>query len=435
MKVSKRQTIFQKQEIKQRLTPQLIQLMKTFHQPYSDWVASVKQESNENVLLEVHESDTIPPALSQTSRSSHIDNADVSEFTADAPPISLRSHLLSQIKLLSLSKSQHILVTALIEQLDNRGYFPDFNQTKTALMTRFAVSSRKLHDSLKIVQELEPEGVGARSLEDCLLIQVRHHDFEDKELSRLLEKVISSHLHTLANQDFERIAKDVDIPLSGVAAIAAFIKDNLNPNPGSNFSDSAHHHHIIPSADIQFQDGKVVVRNLEKRDGIKLSLSKKYLTLLSAPETDLQTRTFLKEKLTRAQQYIENYNKRLDSLEKLIRHIAKAQVHFITDGPLYLKPLLQKEVSAALNLSPSTISRLVSSKYIQTPHGLVSLKQLCPRNYFGKTSEQLQNIFRDLLKKHPDLSDQKLSNLLHSKGIKIARRTVTKYRHRLQASL
>jgi RNA polymerase sigma-54 factor len=163
---------------------------------------------------------------------------------------------------------------------------------------------------------------------------------------------------------------------------------------------------------------------LNRRKGIY----EKYLTALSDPNMDQETKQYLESQLDSAKALIHQLKNRYESTEKLVRFLVERQTLFFEKGPLFLTPLLQCDVAKALGRDPSTISRLVSSKYIYTPQGVIQLKQLCPRNHCGRTARQLAAMVKRAIETDPQLSDSQIAKKLSAQGIKIARRTVNKYR-------
>jgi RNA polymerase sigma-54 factor len=271
--------------------------------------------------------------------------------------------------------------------------------------------------------------VGARSLKECHLIQVQHYDFDNEYLQELLTELIKSHLQNFENIDIDNIADSMDIEPEGVEALITFIRNNLNPNPGIGYSNETNNNHIVPSFEVTVENGKIKILNLEERHGIKITISDKYTTLIEDPNTDDETRAFLKQKLEAAKTLKESLENRHKNLDALIHYVVHKQTAFVHHGTLFLEPLLQKDIAQHLGISPSTVSRIVSSKFVRTPHGTLPIKALCPRSHFGKTSERLKLIVSELSEKHPNLSDEKLRALLQKDfGLPIARRTVAKYR-------
>ncbi|RAP39205.1 RNA polymerase sigma-54 factor [Candidatus Marinamargulisbacteria bacterium SCGC AAA071-K20] len=431
MKLQQRSTLKLAQKQKQVLSQKMIQMMKIFNKSYHDLVEDIKHESKENVLLEVERDDQL---LSQTYNSTQSQGSesspDISEYAIDQSGQSIHQFLLKQLKFLHLDEKEKKIATLLIENIDSRGFIPTYDKVKVVISKQIAVAERKVRDVLKVIQNFEPEGVGARTLKECLLIQIEQTDLENEELEALLKTVISKHLDALGAGLFEKIAKTIGIPVEGVEALGDYIKENLNPNPGAPFSSDTHHQYITPSFDVYMENNKVRLKNLEYEQGIRISLSTKYLQLLDDPKTDAETKDFLKEKLSKAQELISNIVSRRENLEKLVTLIIEVQHLFVKKGPIYLEPLLQKSIAEKIAISNSTVSRILSSKFIRTPWGVFALKQLCPRNHFGRTSKRLQLLISDVIKENPGLSDQKISVLLKRDFlIAIARRTVTKYRH------
>ena len=238
----------------------------------------------------------------------------------------------------------------------------------------------------------------------------------------------------LAEKKYDKIAKALSIESEGIQAVEQFLQQNLDPNPGKHFSSSRNTDIIIPSFQVDWKDNHISLTNLEEEKGIKVGLSDKYQLMLDSDELDKKTRDFLKEKLNKAKEWIQQLEERKRNFERLVQHIIDTQQKFVQKGPLFLVPLLQKDVARFLGVSNSTVSRIVSSKYIQTPHGVFSLKQLCPRNHFGKTKQQLEQVLALVINENPSLSDEKIKRILHQDGIFIARRTIAKYRKELGIS-
>ncbi|RAP28701.1 hypothetical protein DID78_04770 [Candidatus Marinamargulisbacteria bacterium SCGC AG-343-D04] len=172
----------------------------------------------------------------------------------------------------------------------------------------------------------------------------------------------------------------------------------------------------------------MTITNLEQKKGISIAISQEYLHLLNDSKTDEKTRLFLKEKHEKAKELYQHLENRHRTIEKLMHYICNKQHLFFQHGHPCLIPLLQKQVAHDLSMNPSTISRILSSKFCRTPFGIFPLKYLCPRNYFGKTNHQFKKLIEQIFLQFPKYSDQKISNILLHQGISIARRTIAKYR-------
>lgn len=432
MKLSQRVQQTQKQTIKQMLSPKTIQMLKIFNSSYRDLVEQIQQESTENVFIDIQQPSQLEDyeLAYRKSHQSQFNQLDISDFAKDDYKQNLHEFLYSQLNLIRLTDEQRSITTFLIDHIDSRGYIDSFSTLKKTISTRFNIDERKVLHCLKIIHTLEPEGVGARSLKECLLIQLEQFELENIDLFNLIKQVISHHLDALSKDDYDTIAESLSIPVEGVTSIQTFIKTNFNPNPGSNYTSERLDQHIIPSFDISFSsESGLVIKNLEQQHGIKISISKRYVDMLNDPTIDQKTKEFLTQKLEKAKDLETHLNNRGTTMNQIADYLFSKQHLFLQNGFDYLIPLLQKQLAHDLTMNPSTVSRILSSKYCRTPHGVFALKQLCPRNHFGKTAVQLKKIVAALIDEHPTLSDQKLSHLLTQQGIPMKRRTVTKYRH------
>ena len=425
-----RQRIAQVQKLKLKLSPRLIQQMRLSQRSYSDLMKEIAQESSENVFIEVIQDDRLLSSMGK-STGNRLDStsedddfidrlADYSEFK------SLDSFLLNQLEHLSLDPIEKKIAMEMLGYLDERGYFRDYQSLCLYIVKTFSVSERKVNELLKLIQSLEPEGVGARNLKECLLIQLEAQAFESEELKSLFETVISKHLDEL--DDHEALAKKLKLSEEAIDAVLQFIRHNLNPNPGASFQ-RVDVPILVPSFEVRVGDEGLSWVNLEKKMGVRVAISSQYKSLLDDPNTDEESKIFLKEKLRKAEEWMDMLAYRERMLETLMSFLLQRQAAFFKNGIHYLEPLLQREIAEKVGLSASSISRLVSNKAIRTPQGLFLLKSLCPRSYFGKTSERFKALLRKVFDTYPNLSDQKISELLKKSGLNIARRTVNKYRH------
>jgi len=419
-----RPSLVQKQGLKLRqiISPKIIQTLKTFQMSLQDLVESLETEAQTNVLLEIDSEDSLKsfkPSSTQTTEG-------LSQDTPVFNTKSLYDELMLQLELEHLPKKEHVIAKALIEELDDRGFIPHYPQVKEKLCRTFQVTERKVHDVLKIIQSFEPEGVGARDLKECLLIQLEHHQLDSDKLKTVLKTVISKHLDLLAENP-KKLATLLNIEPEGVDALSVYIKNNFSPNPGAAYTTSSTRF-VVPSFRLELHNQTPVLIPLEKQLLNQVHLSKHYENLLLDPATDEATKQYLQDQHNKATALLEQLQERIQKLNELVTYILNIQHDFCLNGPAYLKPLLQQEVAQNLGLSNSTVSRILSSKYIETPYGHLLLKTLCPRRTFGKTSIKLKELIKDLIQKNPKWSDQKLANTLHEEGISISRRTLAKYR-------
>ncbi len=416
----------------------MLQMLKVLSLPYMELVENLTRESEENPLLEVERRDEYVEFIRYLTSDRKIrKEADFS----DLPGLenignvekSLEEHLLEQLELEDLDQSYRDIAKTIIENIDDLGYVIKYPRLRERIMKEFSVSRPTVDKILKIVQGFEPEGVGARDLKECLLIQIREYNFENEALQEVLTKTVEKHLEDLGQEDFAKVAKGLGIPESGVAEIANFIKNNLNPQPGSSFGGETKH--VIPSFAVEKTEKGHKLINLETRYGPVINLSPQYLKMLEDPKTDQKTKEFLKEKLKNAKNLIEDFSKRSETLEKIVRRIIETQEDFLTRGITWLQPLAQKALADEFGLHPSTISRTVTEKYVQTPQGLYPLKFLCPRGPKGLTVVRIKAMLADIVKsedKNRPFTDSQITKRMKEQGAKIDRRTVAYYRKELK---
>ena len=431
MNINIKQNIKQELRLSQVLTPKMIQMFKTFQQSYDALNQSIEKVAQDNIFLDVIRFDELLPHSSHrkmSSKESYVGHSDSMIDTNADSKKSLKEELYTQLTLERLGEKDQAIAKALIDEIDERGYIMNYPEVRDVITKQLNVKDRKVHDILKIIQTFEPDGVGSRSLKECLLIQVKEYNFESEALRDILHKVIQHHLEELGDQQYEKICSSLGIEEDGLRHLAEFIRENLRHNPAAEYSSDSFNQHIVPSFQVEYGEAGLKLNNLERKKGIKVGIIEKYETILNDKNLDDDTKAYMKEQYQKAKELVENIEKRQQSLDDLAMYIVKQQTAFIEKGELFLEPLLQKDVAQVIGISPSTVSRILSSKYIQTPHGTYSLKQLCPRDHFGKTAERIKLMVIMFIQKYPHYSDRKIAFMLKLEGINIARRTVTKYR-------
>lgn len=419
------------------LSPRMIQMLRMLNLSYVELVEEIEKRSEENVMLELEHPDRLLEYLKHIS-TERISKKEIPyeelpgiESLADTAE-TLEDHLLKQLDLEELNEKKRKIAEFIIGSIDTRGYLQNYEQISGAIKKELGASQNEIDSTLEVIQVLEPDGVGARALKECLLIQVREYNFESEELEDLLTKAIEDHLDDFAEKKFDRIAKALKIGRDGAEKLAEFIKNNLNPNPGSMFAERLPC--VIPSFSIVKEKDKYKAVNLEKTYGPSLKISPVYEKMLRDPKTDAKSLEFLKEKLEAAKDFLENIAKRHETIEKILDLIIAAQSGSFEGGKLKLNPLMQKNIAKDLGLHPSTISRAIANKYIQTPRGIILLKTLCPREIKGTTGEKIHKLIQVIIdsedKKDP-LTDEEIAEKLKSDGLYLERRTVALYRKKL----
>jgi RNA polymerase sigma-54 factor len=425
------------QTLELMLSPRMIQMLKMLNLPYIELVEEMNKETEENVMLEMERPDRLLEYLKHIS-AEKIPKKEIAseelpgiEAIGDKPE-TLENHLLRQLELEDISKKKEKIAELLISGIDDRGYIPNYAEVSESIKKELRASQKDIDSVLELIQGFDPDGVGARSVKECLLIQVREMNFESEELEELLMKAIEDHLDDLAKKDFKKIAKALKIEKDGAEKLADFIKNNLDPAPGSIYAEKTAC--VIPSFSIVKEKDGFKAVNLEKSYGPLLKISPVYEKMLKDPKTDAKSMEFLKEKLESAKDFLENIAKRHETIEKIIALIIKSQAVYLEGGGSKLDPLMQKDIAKELGLHPSTISRAISNKYVQTPRGMILLKVLCPREVKGSTREKIQNLIEAIIgsedKKNP-LTDDQIVEKLKSEGLDLERRTVSSHRKKL----
>lgn len=345
---------------------------------------------------------------------------------------SLSDHLLEQIALLDLSEKDREIAYHIIMNLDEEGYLRGESEDEN-LVNLIAIKARASDEDvlrvLKIVQTLDPPGVGARDLKECLIIQARQLNLDND----LLIKAIENHLPDFEKKRYQVIAKALNITEEMVRDIERTIS-NFNPRPGLLIA-SLPAEYIKPDVEVYKVDGEFKVR-LIKDDIPKIDINRKYLSLMKRRSRDPNSR-FVREKYKLAKIFLTALNDRDNRLRQVAEIILKRQREFFEKGEGHLKPLQEKEIAAELNVNVSTVSRIINSKYMLTPFGVYPLKYFIKRAVVSKEGEDITNdSIMKLIKKMIDEEDPKYPlkddeiarRLLKSHNIDIKRRTVAKYR-------
>ena len=361
-------------------------------------------------------------------------NDDYIEQTA-AKNQTLREYLLWQIKMSTLSKIDQLIAYTIIECIDDSGFLTiSLDEIFVQLNKNEDINYQEIFAVLHKIQHLDPVGVGASSLCDCLLIQLEHYHKDNKKYNKaknIVQKLENnletklSNFKTFSNE-IQKIKDDdkdvVDIIIS------------LNPKPGNIISSETFQEHITPDVITTKKDGAWVVE-LNSEINPKIKINKMYEGLLSDVKNkkDLE---YIKSNLQDAKFFLKALNNRNLTIHRVAKVIMKKQEDFLTHGEIALKPLVLRDISSILNLHESTISRSTSNKYIQTPRGVYELKYFFSSEIKTDYGKKLSSItIKEMIKKlinnedaRSPLSDSQISKSFSDNGIKVARRTITKYR-------
>ncbi len=344
----------------------------------------------------------------------------------------LQEYLLTQLNMIDEDEEIVDIATILVSYLDSMGYL---SVSLEELSKELDIPLSKLEKALKIIHSLDPPGVGARDVRECLLIQLDNIE-EKGPVVDLAKKIVEESLNDLKLHKINEIARKHKVKIEDVREAVNLI-EKLEPYPGRQYY-TGEIRYIIPDVIVVKKDGDFEVVTNETVTP-KLRINRYYERLLKSNETDKKTKEFIAEKVQRAKNFINSINQRETTLVRVMKAILEEQKEFFEKGPKYLKPLTLKDIAAKLDLHESTISRITSSKYVQTPFGIFQLKYFFSNPIKSSSnssisSRSIKEMIKEIIeeegeKKH--LSDQKIADLLAKKGIKIARRTVAKYRKEL----
>jgi len=344
---------------------------------------------------------------------------------------SFADYLLDQVSLLDISDEVELAARATIGFLDDDGFFVGSCE-EIARITR--VSTDVAEQALCVVQQLDPPGVGARSVTEALLIQAETIGVA----SPALTEIILHHLDDVAVNHFKKIARALGITEEAVRHEVEALK-SLNPRPAGAFSPGPAPGYVVPDVTLRrFGDDWLVIPNNEAVPVLRVS--PRYRSMLrSGSAADDDTKRYLKDKIRQAETFMRNVDRRRDTVSRIAGIILEVQRDFFEDGKGDLRPLRLEDVAGEIGVHLSTVSRGVTGKYMATPYGLFELKHFFSGGYRTSTgmdvaATTVKQRIKDLLLSEEagrPLSDQKLAEALATEGIRVARRTVAKYREEL----
>ncbi|PXW15322.1 MULTISPECIES: RNA polymerase factor sigma-54 [Chryseobacterium] len=465
----------------QKLAPQQIQLMKLIQLHTLEFEEELERELEENPALEIAKEDSkedeyssLEDAYQDEGTESIETDFDVNEYIYDDEPSyktassnyspddeefdneslltegqSLYDYLTEQIHLVNINDEDLKIAEYLIGNLDTDGYLR--REIKSivddlAFSQGIYTTKERVEDILEnYVQKLDPPGVGARGLQECLLLQIEKKVSSDKAVS-LAANILRHQFEALTNKHYNKIIQKYDIEEDDLKDALDEIS-KLSPKVGGNFDTQTItiNQEIIPDFVIQVKDGQVVPM-LNSKNAPTLRVSEEYKDILTTYSHDKnssehkQAALFIKQKLDAAKWYIDAINQRQNTLLQTITAIVKFQKdYFITGDEKSLKPMILKDVADITGFDISTISRVVKSKYADTPNGIVYLKDLFSDSLTNDDGEEvstkeikthLQEVISKENKRKP-LTDDALVVILKEQGYNIARRTIAKYREQL----
>ena len=442
MKIGYELTIEQTQKLS--MTPELIQAIQILQYNNQELNEYIDKELLENPILESEyhkESDTeididsLRDQLIQADENveaykqweSHSTSDEYSYENFVAFNYTLTEFLIEQLHFSSLKGQDAEIGRYIIENIDDDGYL---SMSLEEICSVLDVDLDSCERVLDLIHTFEPSGVGARDLNECLIIQLASLG----ELTDEIEFIISNRLKDLADNKYALISKEVGISLTEVQEIADLIK-TLEPKPGRGFDSDNSIKYIIPDIYVEETNGEYVV---SANDGStpSLHISSYYNSLTEEAKSDKELSNYLNNRFNSAMWLMKSIEQRKKTIYNVASAIVQFQNDFFAKGERFLKPLTLKQIAETVGVHESTVSRAINGKYMQCPRGVFELKYfftggILNEDGSGVSSNSIKSMIKEFVDAEDDkkpLSDSKISEMLHEKGIDISRRTVAKYR-------
>lgn len=468
----------QSQKLLQKLSPQQIQLMKLLQLPTIALEQRIKEEMEINPALEEGaETDDEPvdefendDSEDATESDDQRDDFTLSDYMDDdegasyklkanntspdeerkeipfSVGLTFQDMLDSQLGMKNLDDRQYQIADYLIGNLDDDGYLRrDLGSIvdDIAFSQNISTTETELEELLKVIQDFDPAGVGARDLQECLLIQLKKKEVQNAYVE-LATEVVEKYMDEFSKKHYDKIQKKLEIDDELFKEVIQEIL-KLNPRPGNSMADGQKsYQQVIPDFLITIDEGQLIL-TLNSRNSPDLKVSKAYNEMLEQyskgkDKGSKEASMFVKQKLDGAKWFIDAIQQRSHTLLYTMNAIMEYQKdYFLTGDETELKPMILKDIAERVGLDISTISRVANSKYVQTPFGTFLLKTFFSESLSTDTGEEVstrevKKILEDCIsaesKKKP-LTDDKLAKILKEKGYNIARRTIAKYREQL----
>ena len=453
--------------LQQKLSPQQIQMIKLLELPTVQLEQRIKQEIEDNIVLEEEErpaedEDQQPQEISvdeylreddTPSYKSHINN-----FSKDDKqrPVyltegrSLQEYLVEQLGYRNLSEREMRLAVYLVGSIDEDGYLRrDLESVADdiAFTIGLETSAGELERILGVIHELEPAGIGARDLRECLLLQMEQLPLNTRA-RRLARRILTNYFDEFVKKHYEKLMARLQVSEDEFREAIAEIR-RLSPKPGNLYAEGGTDTtpYIIPDFILDYQDGHFNL-SLNSYNVPEVRVNRRYVEMIrdmvgadgKVKEQDREALQFVKSKIDSAKWFISAIKQRHDTLMRTMQTILDYQQEYFKDGDRSkLRPMILKDIADRTGLDVSTISRVVNSKYVQTQFGIILLKSLFSEAMQTDSGEEvssyeIKNILQQCIdeedKRRP-LTDETLMDILNSKGYRIARRTVAKYREML----
>lgn len=458
-----------------KLTPQQVQYLKLLQLPTMALEQRIKTELELNPLLETideveqqTEQDDPEEAVAETVDEEKVENKEDDSYSLEdyinddlagykspesykpqdeeeeyerplASTVPMSERLLSQFRLQCENDLDFLIAEEIIGNVDEDGYL----RRELALIVQdlnltfgLDISLERAEEVLKLIQLLDPPGIAARDLQECLIAQVRTTKC-DPHIKELALKVLQHHFDDLKLKRFENLGNGLHVGMDSLKRVIELIQ-HLNPKPGEG-QFSAQENYITPDFIVENDEGDFII-SLHDRNMPALRINKAYRDLVApkGKKASKEAKDFIKQKFEAAKWFIASIHQRRQTLMKVMRAIVDRQRKWFEEGEI-LKPMIYKDIAEVVGVDISTISRVVNSKYVQTEFGVHSLKQFFTSGLETESGEDVSNRMikhriKDIIEvedPQKPLNDDKIAAMVGGEGVKIARRTVAKYREQL----
>ena len=430
-------------ELEQRIKKELEENPVLDDSPQESRDADSEEEAKDISLSELDEDDPIPAYRLRVNNWGKDERPQYNTFSVKQ---SFTQSLIEQLGFKNLDQHRHDVAAFIIGSLDDDGYLRrpiDSLVDDMAFRANIETTEEEVLGMLKVVQEFEPAGVGARDLQECLLLQLRALPRSEDVL--LAEKILSDHFQDFSNRHFQRIMSRLGIDDETLKRVIGKIV-KLNPAPGGQIDDSYSEQaqQIVPDFLLSYENGKFDL-TMPRFSLPEIRVNKKYANMLmesagSSEKARKEAAAFVKQKMDSAKWFVEALKQRQNTLMSTMQAILDYQKDYFIDGDeTNLRPMVLKDIAQMTGFDISTISRVVNSKYIETHFGIFPLKYFFSEGMENSEGEEIST--REIKKalresvdaedKHKPLTDDDLVGVLEKRGYKVARRTIAKYRDQL----
>jgi len=434
-----RASVSAKTGLQQRMVPKLMMVNALLVLPLNQLLQRIEQELGENPALELDEKvpSTEPTDGSweggvQSLAAWTPDDDDYDPFAQVAAPVSLPEHLMMTLQAQGLSPRDHAIGERLIGYINDNGYV---EVTTVQVAQELNVEVEEVEAVLSRIQRFEPIGVGARTVEECILLQLRVMD--QTPVNRLAQRIVEHHLADLAARRFEAVAKALSVRLADVKEAHEFVKGNCYPYPAERYRLDQDGGRLYPG---EVARPDIIIRRTDegftielcRQDAFALRVNTFYEDLRrqmrrATPQYTDRSREHVRDYVSRAKIFIEAVQRRNWVFANIVQTVVTTQWEFLARGEVHLRPLTKAMIATELGISESTVSRALDAKFAQLPNGRVVSFDM-----FFDQSLPVKERIRELIATEPHaFTDEEIARRLTAEGTKIARRTVTKYREEM----